>query len=300
LSEGGMTKAKQLISILFFCLALRAAFSTLLGLLNELNVTYLIIVSRIAMYFALAISCLIFARSSNWSLKSIFGVVPSIKEMLIAFSLAVSLFGFTLGENSLEVLALSNFDTAWAYRLWKFHVPNPAPEFLSAEVITYLACAAVIAPICEELFFRGLFTRALLIRHSQRSAFMISSIIFTALHFTSFYIISTTIFAICLCVLYKKTKSLWLCVITHGIFNVFAMVFETYFNFHFERSESDLTNVTKWIPELAMLVLSVTSLLLLFLYCNKAYKTGAPNARKVPDLVGQSLPPANPAGTTAN
>ena len=80
----------------------------------------------------------------------------------------------------------------------------------------------VLAPIFEELFFRGILFTRLSTKWNQTSAIIISSIIFGCLHPTN--IIGASVFGAILCIFYTKTNSLMVPIAIHGINNLMIVV----------------------------------------------------------------------------
>lgn len=95
-----------------------------------------------------------------------------------------------------------------------------------AGVIICLALI-VVAPVTEELFFRGCFYRALRTRMPIVFAVPIASVIFAALHFQNLHTAGAILpvigfFAAGQCLLYEKTGSIFVVMSVHALFNTFA------------------------------------------------------------------------------
>ncbi|MFN0059102.1 MAG: lysostaphin resistance A-like protein [Planctomycetota bacterium] len=87
-------------------------------------------------------------------------------------------------------------------------------------LLVSLFCAgAVVAPVFEEVVFRGLLFRSLTTAVGARPAVLISSLVFTVVHVN--LQASLPIFAIgcVLASLYHRTGNLWACITLHSIFN---------------------------------------------------------------------------------
>lgn len=104
------------------------------------------------------------------------------------------------------------------------------PDQLGADGSTVALFAAaflvtVVAPIAEELFFRGfLFTS--LRRWGLWPAAIVTGLVFGAIHAGSapdaLYLPILAIFGVVLCLLYAKTGSLYACIVLHAINNCIA------------------------------------------------------------------------------
>lgn len=90
----------------------------------------------------------------------------------------------------------------------------------------YFISAVILAPICEELIFRGFIFNKMLIRFSLVKAVILSSVIFGAMHLTTG--ISPTLVGMVLCVIFMKYRSLLPCITIHSFHNL-AVVLLKYF-----------------------------------------------------------------------
>ena len=86
----------------------------------------------------------------------------------------------------------------------------------------------VVAPVAEELFFRGFFYRALRSRLRVWSAALIDGIIFGSLHFqgsdTAITLPIIAVFGVVQCLIYERTGSLFAVIAVHAFFNTFATI----------------------------------------------------------------------------
>jgi uncharacterized protein len=84
----------------------------------------------------------------------------------------------------------------------------------------------VVAPVCEELFFRGFFYRALRTRLRPWSAALIDGIVFGSLHFqgvdTAIILPVIAVFGFVQCLIYERTGSLFAVIAVHAGFNTVA------------------------------------------------------------------------------
>ncbi len=78
----------------------------------------------------------------------------------------------------------------------------------------------VLAPVFEELFFRGLFYPALRRRVGVTAAIVLNGVIFGILHFQPLYMLSLILVGVVLAYLYEKTDSLAAPMITHALYNL--------------------------------------------------------------------------------
>jgi membrane protease YdiL (CAAX protease family) len=83
----------------------------------------------------------------------------------------------------------------------------------------------LVAPVTEELLFRGIILRGLLSRHRPAVAVALSAALFTAVHLNPWQFCSAFALGILLGWLYLRTASLTLCVFTHAFFNGLSILF---------------------------------------------------------------------------
>ncbi|GFZ95693.1 CPBP family intramembrane metalloprotease [Dyella caseinilytica] len=89
--------------------------------------------------------------------------------------------------------------------------------------------AITVGPMIEELLFRGVLLSALMHRLSTRWSVAICSTLFGVVHlggldFQWYAIPNLILLAAVLCWLRLKSASLWPAVITHGVYNLFALI----------------------------------------------------------------------------
>jgi len=86
--------------------------------------------------------------------------------------------------------------------------------------------AIIIAPISEELFFRGVLFNRLKIRKGFVFGLVVSSVIFGLCHFNYpdhiSHIIYTCIMGMTLCILYSRTDNLLLNMVVHSAYNLLS------------------------------------------------------------------------------
>jgi hypothetical protein len=91
-------------------------------------------------------------------------------------------------------------------------------QFLSVWLIV-----SIVAPICEESFFRGYVFTALRGRYGRWIAYPGSAILFAAIHFNPPAILPIMVMALCLAFLYDRTRSVVPGIIAHGLNNSVAI-----------------------------------------------------------------------------
>lgn len=91
-------------------------------------------------------------------------------------------------------------------------------------LVLVLLVVVVLAPVFEELFFRGLFYPALRRRLGPTSAIVLNGAIFGIIHFQPLFMLSLILVGIVLAYLYEKTDSLAAPIIAHALYNLVVTV----------------------------------------------------------------------------
>lgn len=97
--------------------------------------------------------------------------------------------------------------------------------------IISLISVCLIAPLIEEMLFRGMILRAFLESYSASSSILLSSLLFALFHMTITQLPVAFVVGCLLGWLYVKTKSLWPSIMAHFFYNSFAMLlWSTYYS----------------------------------------------------------------------
>ncbi len=150
--------------------------------------------------------------SSNWGLSIGLGVLAIIIT-----------FGFTqwLGRISVEVLS-------WFSHLLQTKAIQPELQPLVVQLqatmpsgyrMVYGLVAIILAPIAEEMLFRGILYPTLKQNGCRRSALILSSVIFALTHLSLTLIVPLTFLAMVLTLLYEFTGNLSSSIAAHCLFN---------------------------------------------------------------------------------
>ncbi len=175
-----------------------------------------------------------------------------------ALGVAVSLIG--------AAVLLSEADNAFRFVLPppRFLVNLTKEMFLSEEnVVSRVWLLVIIAPITEELLFRGIILRGLLSRHRPATAVVITAILFTVLHLNPWQFLSALFLGIVLGWFYVRSGSVAICILGHAIYNSTIVVFPVLpWNIPGMTPSSDLTKVEfqPWWLDLCGLVVLLVGL----------------------------------------
>ena len=85
--------------------------------------------------------------------------------------------------------------------------------------------AVIVAPVAEEIIFRGYFYGVIRRFGGRIPALLTSSLLFAAIHVHLPSIPGLFILAMILCFLYERTASLWAPIALHAAFNATTIVF---------------------------------------------------------------------------
>lgn len=123
----------------------------------------------------------------------------------------------------LFVLALATVLSLLNY----LHLPNTIKETLQKTTQTPQLAASilvVVGPLFEELLFRGVMLQGLLRRYRPWVAIGQSALLFGILHFNPAQSVNALLLGLVFGWLYYRTRSLWLCIALHMLFNSLAFV----------------------------------------------------------------------------
>lgn len=105
------------------------------------------------------------------------------------------------------------------------HLPNwNTAQFqqLAAHPLLAIGLGCVLAPICEELLFRGVLLRGLLRNYRPGVAIAQSALLFGIIHFNPAQSVGAFFIGLVLGWCYYQTRSLGLCICLHGLNNLLA------------------------------------------------------------------------------
>ncbi|MDR2736707.1 MAG: CPBP family intramembrane metalloprotease [Gracilibacteraceae bacterium] len=114
---------------------------------------------------------------------------------------------------------------------WVLNAPESQPIALALlslrnpwEIVLLAVCSVVLAPMLEELLFRGMLYPPLRVVCSPRLAVCLVALIFAAFHFDFLRFIPLFVGAVGLTLLLEKTRSLWPGIVAHGVWNLIMVV----------------------------------------------------------------------------
>ena len=131
------------------------------------------------------------------------------------------------------------FTAAWVALLGLKNTDDTLPRSLGVDrsdiaLISVAVLVCVVAPICEEFFFRGYFFTALRSWKGIWPAAVITGLVFGAIHAGSAdpaFLVPLAFFGFMLCMLYVRTGSLYPGVAVHALNNCTAFGVSQHWNF---------------------------------------------------------------------
>jgi uncharacterized protein len=150
------------------------------------------------------------------------------------FGLRSAPLGYTLQIAGIGVLAFFLFDLLYGVIVAPKN-PQKTVENLGADVNTALLISGavvviLVAPVCEELFFRGFLYRVLRLRMPMVAAALLDGLLFGIVHASSTSISALPILAvlgIVFCWVYERTGTLFATIALHALNNTISYGFAT-------------------------------------------------------------------------
>lgn len=127
-------------------------------------------------------------------------------------------FGAIMAVNGVWSVVQNSFDISGQ--------PDLLPIFGGgyAGLTQALILGSVVAPIAEEVFFRGYLYAGLRSSLGHWQGLVSSSLIFALIHFTPGVIIPIFLMGVIFAWLYDRTDSLWPCIALHGLVNALSLI----------------------------------------------------------------------------
>ena len=128
--------------------------------------------------------------------------------VLVAVSFAAILIVNVIWEQARQVLGLPE-------------QPDYLPLFGQgiSGLLVALALGAVVAPLAEEVFFRGYLYAGLRARYGKLAGALGSSVLFAIVHLSPGVLVPILVMGIIFALLYERTGSIWPCIALHSAVN---------------------------------------------------------------------------------
>jgi len=124
------------------------------------------------------------------------------------------------------ILAIEAGWAAVAARLGLPGQPDVVPLFGEGPggLVVALITACGIAPVAEEIFFRGFMFAGMRDQWGLAPALVVSALVFATMHFSLSTLLPIAAMGVILALLYQRTNSLWPCVILHALVNLLGVL----------------------------------------------------------------------------
>lgn len=167
----------------------------------------------------------LFAYSQRDLLPEALGLQPKHPAQVISWSVGFYVL-FILILMGLNGAGMEDWLTA---RLGEQQSQAVVTEMINAvdvqKKLILIIGACVIAPVAEEIVFRGYLYPVVKRFTEPVVAALFSGIIFGAIHGNAWAMIPLSIFGVLLAVLFEKSGSIWACILCHALFNGINTIF---------------------------------------------------------------------------
>ena len=170
-------------------------------------------------------------KRSNLNYKHIFGSFKKI-DFKLPLGLAITKYIFVRGINPPILYSLS-----FIFPQYVEYLTNKEYATTVIGWLCFAISALLLAPIIEELIFRGLILQKVAVKNSINIGLLISAIIFTLMHFR-FDVVSLFVAGVLYGILYLKTKQLAAPILCHFFYNLIVVVRRIY-NYFFSSVNPD-------------------------------------------------------------
>lgn len=149
---------------------------------------------------------------------------PQVKWLVKAGWVASALVLIWLASLLLQVSGFNDWLTKATDCPLYQDVVTTMKEGATSEKWLMVFMAVCIAPVTEEVCFRGFIYNILKRWNARWVAVLASSLLFAAIHGSLMQVAPLTLFAIIQCIAYEKARSLWLPIVIHTLFNASSAI----------------------------------------------------------------------------
>jgi membrane protease YdiL (CAAX protease family) len=158
-------------------------------------------------------------RRNKVSLPALIGKIPSGYNWWLLALMVIGILAYSTGASVVVMYPLSQLDAEYVNNLMNATV-------VSESATSAFILLVILAPLLEEMIFRGLLFSRLTKKWGMTRATIVSSLFFGLLHFPV-NPIGAALLGIVACVLYVRTRTLWVPITLHAMNNmiVWGLVF---------------------------------------------------------------------------
>lgn len=177
---------------------------------------------------AVLIACALWViRRRKIFVTVLIGKLPSGFNWWLIVLMAVAMIPYAIGATAFIWVPITQLSPELAEQIFPSGNTLPGAHLL--------IIAVVLAPLVEEIIFRGLLFSRMVVKWGVTRAMVISSLAFGLLHLDP---IGAFVFGVVACVLYMKTRSLLVPMVLHAIYNFVV------WSFTFVETGTDLPNTS--------------------------------------------------------
>jgi membrane protease YdiL (CAAX protease family) len=186
------------------------------------------------------------------SLKALYGAPSTTLRLPDAFLILALLLTWALGANMVLV--------DWVLLTWDPHLfgflgfHERTYPFNPWGALAWIAAAGVLAPLAEELVFRGYLQNLWSSDLGRITGVALSALLFAAFHLQMAAF--AFVFGLILSLVYLKYGSLWPGTVLHGIYNVIVIPIGPV-QYLFTKRKSEIWDVQVWLVEVAFLIMFI-------------------------------------------
>lgn len=171
---------------------------------------------------------------------------------LLTFPVALMVPAFVLVASELNAFLVSVFPlSAWEERAF---------ESMSAANVAAITATCLLAPILEEMLFRGIILRAFLVQYSRATGIGASALFFGVAHMNIYQFVIAFLLGLVAGWLYERSRSLAPSIALHGHYNSSIVVVEVSKGSQAGAASSSLASPTVWILSFAAALVGALAL----------------------------------------
>lgn len=232
----GIRQAIWLLVLVSLLIVLLSIFVGILGEVIDVSLGEHPAVVAVVNLIAIGVILMQGLKKTNAPFKDVFPLKPI--QMLLLLPMVFTIIG-------VDIL-LSEMDNL-------FRTLLPAPKWI-ADFLSNLArgqtslwgsiaVLVVVAPLTEELLFRGLILRGFLSRYTVRKAILASAILFGLFHLNPWQLLGAIILGVLFAWWFMQTGSLLPCLFGHAFSNAMLLILTRVFHLYIPGLTGDLTKV---------------------------------------------------------
>jgi len=162
------------------------------------------------------------------------------------------------GGWALQVFIEASINPERTFRAWRF-MSAEAFETVNwsySWVAIELMCGAIVAPIMEEIVFRGVLQKALLKRYSLPRAILYTALIFSLFHLDK-SLLSSFLHSVLYSIVAIRLSSLYAAMLVHGFYNLTTTILRTSVGLSLVVDKGRINAISYWLPEFSLLAVAL-------------------------------------------